>query len=101
MNLFALSCLLLLIPLLFQIILGTRAIFKKTFIAFEYCCISSCIAEFIVLYFALKIIAIDAKNQNVNCGIPQASLFVFGFFVLFLLLITTIIQIVIRRKIKK
>ncbi len=54
MNLFATSALLILFPLLFQLIYRSKALYKTTFIAFEYCTLISCFSQFIAIYRGLK-----------------------------------------------
>lgn len=101
MNLFGLTLILISIPTIIQLVFGSLAIRKKITFPFEYITLISCLGQFIFIYLALKIIAIDAQNQNVKCGIPQAALFFTGIIFLIILLILIIIQLLIRRKINK
>ena len=101
MNLFRLALLLILIPTIIQLFIGSLAIKKKITFPFEYITLLNCIGQFIFIYLALKIVEIDAKNQNVRCGMPQAAMFFAGIIFTIILLITIVIQLFIRRNIKK
>jgi len=101
MNLFGLALILILIPLMIQLVFGTLAIKKKISFSFEYITLLCCFGQLIFIYLAVKIISIDAQNQNVKCGMPQASIFFAGIIFTIILLVAIIIQLLIRMKIKK
>ena len=101
MNLFGLSIILISIPTIIQLVFGSLAIKKKITFPFEYITLLCCLAQFLFIYFALKIIAIDAQNQNVKCGMPQAAMFFAGFIFLIILFLLITVQLIIRRKINK
>ena len=101
MNLFSVALLIVLLPVLIQIIIGSLSLYKRISFSFEYICLLTCIGQFLCIYSAVQIVAFDAQNQKVHCGMPQAVMFFFGFFTLVGLLITIIIQLLLRRKIKK
>ena len=101
MNLFGLSLIIILIPTVIQLVFGSFSIKKKITFPFEYITLLNCIGQFIFIYLALKVVEIDAQNQNVRCGMPQAAMFFSGFISLIILLIIIFIQILIRRNIKK
>jgi hypothetical protein len=97
MNLFSIALLIVLLPVIIQIIIGSLTLYKRINFSFGYVCLLTCIGQFLCIYMALQIVAFDAKNQNVRCGMPQAAMFFFGFFTLVGLLITIIIQLLLRR----
>ena len=101
MNLFGLALTLILIPTIFQLVFGSLAIKKKISFPFEYITLLCCFGQLIFIYLALKIITIDAQNQNVKCGMPQASMFFAGIIFTIILLIAIIFQLLIRMKINK
>ena len=101
MNLFGIALILIIIPSIVQMSFGSLAIKKKITFPFEFITLLNCIAQFIFIYLALKIIEIDTQNQNVRCGMPQAAMFFSGLISFIILLIIIVIQILIRRKIKK
>jgi len=49
----------------------------------------------------LKLIEIDAENQDVKCGMPQMTMLFFGIAMTFILLIAMIIQLVFRKITKR
>lgn len=101
MNLFALAFLLIVIPSVIQLIFGSLSMNKRITIAFEYVCLLCCFGQLLFIYLALNIIIIDAQNQNVRCGIPQAAMLFGGFIMTIVLLIIIIIQLLIKKKISK
>lgn len=101
MNIFGLTLILISIPNIIQLIFGSLAIKKKITFPFEYITLLCCFGQFIFIYLALKIIAIDAQNQNVKCGMQQAAMFFAGFIFLIILFILITIQLLIRRKMNK
>ena len=68
MNLFGLTLILISIPTIIQLVFGSLAIKKKITFPFEYVTLLCCIGQFLFIYLSMKIIAIDAQNQNVKCG---------------------------------
>lgn len=97
MNLFATSCLIILLPLISQIILGTKSINKRIKLNFDLICIINMFVEIVFIFIAMKIVTFDAINQNVRCGMPQMAIVFFGIIVFIALLITIAIQLIIRK----
>jgi hypothetical protein len=97
MNLFALAILLLLVPLIFQLTFGRLSFKKRLNFPFEYISLLCFFAQLLFIFLALKIVDIDAKNQGVNCGMPQASMFFAGMFFTIVLLITIVVQLFARK----
>ena len=101
MNLFALTLLLIISPSIIQLIGGSRAITKRITFAFNYVSLICCFSQLLFIYLALNIISIDAQNQNIRCGMPQAAILFGGFIMTVILLIIIVIQLFIWRKINK
>ena len=97
MNLFAISGLILISPLLLQIVLGSLIIFQKVVWNFKLVSVVNIVAQVLTIFIALKIIQIDVKNQNVRCGMPHAAMFFLGIMSAIILVLTIGIQIVIRQ----
>ena len=100
MNLFATSCLLIILPLISQIILGTKSIYKTIKLNFDLICIINMFVEILFIFISMKIVTFDAINQNVRCGMPQMAIVFFGIVIFIALFITIAIQLIIR-KVKK
>jgi len=101
MNLFAQALLLLLSPTILQLIFGSLAMKKRIRLPFGFISLLCCIGQLLFIFLAIRIIAIDAQNQNVRCGMPQASVFVAGVFFGLILLSTILVQLVIRARINR
>ena len=97
MNLFAVSCLIIVLPLLTQIVFGSILAFKRTKSNFDLLCIINMIAQVITIIIALNIIEIDTKNAGVRCGIPQTAMIFLGIISAIALVLIVGIQIVIRK----
>lgn len=97
MNLFAVSCLIILLPLIAQLILGSILSFKRTKWNFDLLCIIHTIAQVVTIILALKITESDIQNAGVRCGMPQAAMMFLGIISFIALVIIMGIQIVIRK----
>ena len=101
MNLFATSFLIILLPLISQIILGTMSIYKSIKWNFDLICIINILLEILCIFIAVKFVTADAINQNVRCGMPQMAIVFFGIIIVIALLIVTAIQLIVRKFIKR
>lgn len=97
MNLFAISCLILISPTLTQIVLGSILVFKRTKRNFDSLCIINMIAQVVTVIIALKIIETDTQNAGVRCGMPQAAMMFLGIVCIIVLVIIIGTQIVVRK----
>lgn len=100
MNLFASAVLLIISPSAIQLIFGSLAIKRKIAVSFEFITFLCCVAQVVFFLVAIKIIAIDTRNQNVKCGLPQAAMAFAGILFFVILLAIILVQLFVRRKIK-
>lgn len=97
MNLFAVSGLILISPLLAQIVLGSMITLKRVKWNFNIVSVINIAAQFLSIFIALKIVTIDAEKQDVRCGMPQAAMFFLGIISAIVLMVTIGIQFGIRK----
>lgn len=97
MNLFAISSLILISPLLIQIVVGSIIMSKKTKWNFDLLSIINIVLQVLFLFIAIKIVSIDAEKQNMRCGMPQVAIFFLGVLSTIALVIVIGIQIGIRK----
>ena len=101
MNLFGISLLAIVLPMLFQLILGLLSIYKKVKVNFDLICLISLFSQIIFILTALKVVEIDAQKRNFDCGMAQTSLFLFGIAMVFVLILLISIQLIVRRFVNK
>lgn len=92
------ALLLILIPLLFQIIIGGCSIAKKISWHFGIITLISIASLLIVDYIAIKIVAEDMSAQGAKCGTPMVALFFAEGVLLIALLLVIVIQLVIKNR---
>ena len=92
MNPFAFSLLLILSPLVFQIILGTRSLLNKNRWHLDRIATFTIILEVVFIFIGTQLTAIDAEKQAIHCGMPQFAVVFFCIFILGVLVITIGIQ---------
>lgn len=97
MNLFAVSCLIIIFPILAQVVFGLMLGFKQTKWNFNLFSIINMVTQIIAIILALKILEIDTQNAAVKCGISQAAMLFLGIISIVVLVIIIGIQIVIRK----
>jgi NADH:ubiquinone oxidoreductase subunit 6 (subunit J) len=98
---------LIILPLLFQIIAGRKAIGETISLKFGTVCLISLIAQIIVPVLSFYIATYNANKyteQNPNslkCGMEFVGLFMLAFLFSFILIVTIIIQYCIKRSYEK
>ena len=93
------ACLILIIPLLLQITVGSMAMIKVLKWNFDLICIITMFSQIGLIFLTVNRIAIE--NQNVKCGMPQVAIIILGIIFLITLLITIGIQVLIRKLIAR
>lgn len=83
---------LILLPILFQIIFGRKAIGRDIKLSFGTVCLISFLAQIILTIVAFNVIIYYLKKNNNNCGMPLVGLIMFSLFFTFILIIIMIIQ---------
>ena len=97
MNLFAVSFLIIAIPLVSQIVLGSLSILHRLKMNFDLICIVNIFSQVAMIFLGFIIVTNDAEKQGVNCGMPQAAIIFYGVAVFIALTVTIGIQIIIRK----
>jgi len=97
MNLFGLSILLVSLPLLSQIILGTLSLLKNYRIKFSVLSLINFVLIIMFTYLGIQIISNDAKQQGVDCGMPNTAFIFFSFGIIILQSITIVLQLIYKK----
>lgn len=96
--------LLLILPLIFQIIFGRKSIAKTIKLNFFRVSLISFITQFIFSYLAFQIVSHNLRvnsNGQIHCGMPLLGLLTVEFFFIILLLVTILVQFLIKRNYKR
>lgn len=100
-----LSLILVILPLIFQIVFGRKAIGESIKLKFGRVCIISLILQLIFALISFKIILYNLnkriESHEFACGMPLVGLFVITLFFSFFLIITIIIQYFIKKSYEK
>ena len=88
---------LILLPLLFQIIFGRKAIGEDIKLSFGTICLISFLSQILLSIVAFFIMTNDLKKENAYCGQPLVGLAILSLFLTFILIVTIIIQYSIKR----
>lgn len=80
------------LPLIFQIIFGRKAIGKDIQLSFGSVCLISFFSQIVLTIFAFKLTAYHLKKNNIFCGMPLVGLIVMSLFFSIILFITMLIQ---------
>ena len=83
---------LIIIPLLFQIIFGRKAIGGDIKLSFGTICLISFLGQILFTILAFNIIVYYLKKNNTACGMPLVGLVMFSLLFTLILLITIFIQ---------
>lgn len=97
MNLFAVSCLIIVLPLIAQIVIGSLSVYKKIKWNFNLICLINMFTQIVCILSALKIISIEPKNNEFRCGMPQAAMVFLGISSFITFIIVTGIQLLIKK----
>jgi heme/copper-type cytochrome/quinol oxidase subunit 2 len=95
--------LLLILPLIFQLIFGRKAIAESIKLSFFQTSLISFISQFVLSYLAIKILSHNLRNANgeIHCGMPLMALTFLELLVFIILLIIIMIQYFIKRRYQK
>lgn len=97
MNLFAVSCLIIILPLFSQIVLGSILALRRVKRNFDLLSILNIVFQVITIIIAIKIIENESQNAGVRCGMPQAAMLFLGLISVIALIVVIVIQILIRK----
>jgi hypothetical protein len=100
MNPFALSCFIIVLPLISQIVVGSVPVFKKVKWNFNLICLINMFTQIVCIIIASEIISINYKNDAFRCGMGQTTMLYLGIITFIVLTIVMGIQLLIS-KIKK
>ena len=89
---------LMVLPLIFQIIYGRKAIGESITLNFWEICILSVIAQFIFPIISFYLTANQMEQNGTKCGTPLAGIFSFFILFSFLLFVVIIMQYFIRKR---
>jgi|GEM_PF-2307805 len=79
MNPFALTLLLVLLPLGIQLLLGISEVRKKLNIRYNVSTFLNIVLAIAMVFVGIEIITCDMRQQDMRCGMPLVGFFVFGF----------------------
>lgn len=91
---------LLILPLLFQIFFGTKALKKKIKLRFATVCLISFIAQILLTIFDFKLIEYLLEGNNNACGMPLIGVLMLSLVLSLILFAIMIIQHFIRKSYK-
>jgi tellurite resistance protein TehA-like permease len=83
---------LIILPLLFQIIFGRKAIGGDIKLSFGTICLISFLGQILLTILAFNLIVYYLEKNNNACGMPLVGLIMFSLFFTLILIITMIIQ---------
>lgn len=97
---------LLLLPILFQLILGTKTIYKPASIKFSSASWISFISYILFAFISYYIVNYNFSKRYeqypnpIRCGMPLLGIVMASFFLLFILILIIVIQFLIKRRIE-
>ncbi|WP_432670128.1 hypothetical protein [Flavobacterium sp. SM2513] len=97
MNPFTLSCFIIVLPLISQIVLGSLSILKKVKWNFDLICLINLFAQIVFIVIALQIISIEPKNNEFRCGMGQFAMLSLGIITFIVVAIVMGIQLLIKK----
>lgn len=89
--------LLILLPLVFQIIFGRKAIGEDIKLSFGAICLISFLSQIVLTFVSFFIMAKKLQNDNFVCGLPLVGLIISSSFFTLILIVVMVIQYSIKR----